>query len=245
MRMRDLFKPDFGLCQALPAGNVTGRYYGMNLGERIKATLIATTLEAGATMDLELLQATDAAGTGAKGIPTTVGQLAKATITANQKITAGQVVVGLVVAGDLLQIKTYKDGVLVDDITFTCAAATDATKREFANAAGLETCINHAIYGVPGVTAVNVAGTIGLTVDEPGELTMDIISPDATLTLSTLQAVAYVELAAHRLDLANGFCHVAPKVTTTGAATVIGVLVERAGWRYGIPDNIAAHAIVD
>jgi hypothetical protein len=245
MRMRDLFKPDFGLCQALAAGNVTGRYYGMNLGERIKATLMGAALEAGATMDIEFLQATDAGGTGAKGIPTTVGQLAKATITANQKITAGQVVVGAVLAGDVLQIKTYRDGVLVDDITFTCAAATDASKREFKDAAGLETCINDAAKGVPGVTADNAAGTIALTVTEPGELTMDIISPDATLTLSTLEAVAYVEVAAHRLDLAGGFCYVAPKVTTTGAATVIGVLVERAGWRYGIPDNNAAHVILD
>ena len=82
-RLIDLSKMDIGLApQSLASASATGKFYNMAMHRRILAVLIGGALAAGGSAKLELLQATDAAGSGAKGIPTTAAQTS-ATAAAN------------------------------------------------------------------------------------------------------------------------------------------------------------------
>ena len=101
--------------------------------------------------------------------------------------------------------------------------------------------INDETYGVPGVTAVNAAGTLTLTVDDPGATTITASSGDATFTIATIKAAAYVE--ADHLDLSAGYTHMACKVTTD-ATIIVGALLVRGGAREGITQQVAASAAV-
>jgi hypothetical protein len=118
--------------------------------------------------------------------------------------------------------------ITINGLTFTGAAATDATKREFiasgndaADCTALISCINDAVYGVPGVTAAEGDGdSIDLTVSEPGETTITIT--DATAAVFTPIATALeaiVEVDASNLDIAGGFDHIGCLVTTSAAIT--------------------------
>lgn len=224
-------KVDVGLvAQALNNSNATGKYHKMTVWRRGLAILSGGAMAAGTTTKIELLQAKDANATGAKAITG-----AEATVTANTKVTAAQVVVGVAANGAT---------VTVNDLVFTKAAATTTANREFADAAGLATCINDATYGVSGVTATNNAGTVSLVASDPGETTITLTSSDAaTLTCSTTQAQAYVEVDVARLDINNGFEYVAAKVTTT-ANTVVSVAFLRGEGRFSPDQAVAASALV-
>lgn len=220
-RMRESVKFDVGVVsQALNNTNVTGRYFSMEGVRRAIAKLNGGAMAAATTTKIELLQAKDASGTGSKAITS-----AEATVTANTNVTALTLTLALVVAGTT---------VTINGVTFTAHAdTTTAANREFsiggddtADAAALASLINHATYGVPGVTATAAAGVITLTSTDPGETVITASASAGTVTVATTQALAYVEIAAERLDQANGFTHVAPKVTTT-ANSVVGVTMER------------------
>ena len=117
--------------------------------------------------------------------------------------------------------------ITINGLTFTGAAATDATKREFiasgndaADCTALISCINDATYGVPGVTAADGAGnSIDLTVDEPGETTITISDESAVFTPIATALEAIVEVDASNLDIAGGFDHIGCLVTTSAAIT--------------------------
>ncbi|MBO8169968.1 MAG: hypothetical protein H0Z35_12410 [Thermoanaerobacteraceae bacterium] len=230
-RISEDMKIDVGLVsQALNNSNVTGRYFDMSKYRKALAVLIGGAMAAGTTSKVEFLQASDANGTGSKVIAG-----AAATITANANVTAAQVVVGTPANGET---------VTVNGIVFTKASATNTANREFADAAGLETCINDETYGVPGVTATNNAGTVSLVATDPGETTITLSSSDAVnLTCSTIQAVAYVEISASQLDLTNDFTHVAAKVTTT-ANTNVAVVLLRGNARFSPSQKVAASAVI-
>ena len=115
---------------------------------------------------------------------------ASATITANQAVTELTIALAHVLAGE---------AVTINGLTFTAhATTTTPANREF-DISGADTAdelaslINDETYGVPGATAVNAAGTLTLTVDDPSATTITASSSDAMFTIATVKAQAYVE----------------------------------------------------
>lgn len=195
--------------------STTHKFFPMNAYHRVCFHVIgaAASIANAVTMILQTMQATDAAGTGAKVVTNNA-----ATATVPVKVIAANVTLANAAAGSVITI---------NGLTFTGAAATDATKREFAaggndaaDVLALVSCINDATYGVPGVTAAGGAGnSIDLTVDEPGETTITISDESAVFTPIATALEAIVEVDASNLDIAGGFDHVACRVTTSAAIT--------------------------
>ena len=205
-QINERFKFDIGLVgQTINNTNATGRYYSLANVKRVFAFLIGGAAAATKTVKLELLQATDNAATGAKAL---TGD-ASATGTANTLATVVTVSLGSAAATDT---------VTINGILFTMALATDATAREFADDEGLATCVNHATYGVPGVSATAATDVATLIADPAGDAALTVVGANVagTVTVATTQAAAFVEARAADFDMANGFDHVACKVTSTG-----------------------------
>ncbi len=183
--------------------STTHKFFPMNAYHRVCFHVIgaAASIADAVTMILQTMQATDAAGTGAKVITNNA-----ATATVPVKVIAANVTLLNAAAGSVITI---------NGLTFTGAAATDATKREFiasgndaADCTALVACINDATYGVPGVTAAEGAGdSIDLTVSEPGETTITISDESAVFTPIATALEAIVEVDASNLDIAGGFDH--------------------------------------
>jgi len=195
--------------------STTHKFFPMNAYHRVCFHVIgaAASIADAVTMILQTMQATDAAGTGAKVITNNA-----ATATVPVKVIAANVTLANAAAGSVITI---------NGLTFTGAAATDATKRKFiasgndaADCTALISCINHAVYGVPGVTAAEGAGdSIDLTVSEPGETTITISDESAVFTPIATALEAIVEVDASNLDIAGGFDHIGCLVTTSAAIT--------------------------
>ena len=194
--------------------STTHKFFPMNAYHRVCFHVIgaAASIADAVTMILQTMQATDAAGTGAKVITHNA-----ATATVPVKVIAANVTLANAAAGSVITI---------NGLTFTGAAATDATKREFiasgddaADVTALVACINDATYGVPGVTAAANAAVVTLTVDEPGETTITISDESAVFTPIATALEAIVEVDASNLDIAGGFDHIGCLVTTNAAIT--------------------------
>jgi hypothetical protein len=218
-RLREIAKLDMALePQALNNSNNSGRSFPMRHFRRALFVVLGGAMAVTKTTALQIMEAQDAAGTGAQALS---GALA--TITANANAAKATVALASVLNGE---------AIVINGLTFTAHTdTTTAADREFkidgndtADAAALAGLINDATYGVPGVTAAADTGTITLTVDDPGETTLTISSEDATFTIATVEAVGYVEVEDY--DLSEGFTHLAAKVTTT-ANTVVSVVLLR------------------
>lgn len=230
-RINDFAQMCIGLVpQAVNNNNVTGRYYLVNKGRRLRAWLLGGAMAATKTSKVELLQATDKEGTGAKAITG-----------ANAEITANSLVTEATIA---LAAAAQTDVVTVNGVSFTMAAATDASKREFADAAGLVTCINSATYGVPGVFASAVTTTVTVRAEPAGEVAITVGKTEVagTVTLATTKAQAFVDVDVGHLDLANDFVYVAAKVTTS-ADTVVAVALDIYPRRFDIAQAVGAQAV--
>ena len=140
--------------------------------------------------------------------------------------------------------------IIINGLTFLAHTNTTVVaSRQFSiassdTAAGdeLVTCINDPIYGVPGVTASNNAGTVTLVSTVPGATVITAAQGvGATITVATLKALAYVELDA--LTLEDDFTHVATKVTTD-ATILVSSLLLRGGQKVGIAQKVGASASV-
>ncbi|MDB5053143.1 MAG: hypothetical protein JWM44_1193 [Bacilli bacterium] len=238
-RMYKENKYDVGLApQSLAATNGTGKYYPMTNFRRVLAFLTAGAMALTNTVKVELLQAQDALGTASKVIAN-----AFAIITANTLVTKATVTLATMVAGTT---------VTVNGLVFTAhATVTNKAIRQFsiatsdtAAAVELVSCINDAIYGVPGVTASPVAGVITLTATVPGEAVITLSSSSApTGACATLEAIAYVELDVSQLDLTNNFSFVAAKVTTTGT-TIVNADLIRGTSRFEPTQQVGASAVI-
>lgn len=196
------------VAQALNNTNVTGRYFAAHGCRRMTFHLIVGAMAATKTAIIALYEAQDAAATGAQAISG-----ATATITANTDVTKATVALAAVANTDVVEI---------NGLEFTKAAATDATAREFADAAGLVTCVAHATYGVPGITATADGTTVTLVATNPDDetITLDKTENAGTITLATVEAQAFVELDVSLLSTDEDMTHVAAKVTTTANTTV-------------------------
>jgi hypothetical protein len=220
-------KVDLGLAPAaLNNTNATGGYFAMRDFSRALAVLEVSTMAATETAKVEFLQATDAAGTGAKAVTGS-----DATATANT--LAAEVTVDTTAGANT-------NTVTVNGVVFTQAAATDATKREFQNAAGLVTCVNDATYGVPNVLAAADGAVVTLSSSPAGE-TAITVSGHANFVLATTKMLVYSEIHQADLDAAGGFYFVAPKATVTSNSTVSVALV-RGDFRDAIAQTAGASA---
>jgi hypothetical protein len=217
--------------QALNNTNVTGAYFSMAGFERALAVLNVATLAATKTAKIELLEAHDSDGTSAAAIS---GKAA--TITANTLVTEATV--------DLASVANT-DVVTINGLDFTKAAATDASAREFADAAGLETCVEDEDYGVPGVEASVNGNVVTLAADPLGDAVITVSKTEnaGTITLATTEALAYVEL--ENFDVStNADTHIAAKVTVTDASgnCTVSVALLRGKSRQAISQKVGASA---
>lgn len=223
--------------QTINNTNVTGRYFRMDDAERATFVLIGGALAAGKKTKIEVLQATDEAGTGAKGIPSTAGQTAVAELTANTKITECTLALVNVANADIVKI----NGLTFTAHTNTTTKATRQFKidgNDSADGDELAACINDATYGVPGVVAVNASGTITLRATNGGT-TITVTDQAATITVATTKSIEYVSFNAADLDSANGFKYVAAKVTSDGNG-INSVLLLRSGYRHAPTQSVGA-----
>lgn len=229
-------KIDIGLTSSNLNGAGTGPYYPLDLTDRALFVVEIGAMAAAATSVLQVMQATNAAGGGAATITN-----AAATITANTAVASATLtLVGVQVA----------DAVTINGLTYTAAAAPvlasriyDQSGNDAADAASLVLAINHATAGVPGVTATDLGGgAIQLDSTVPGETTITITAPAATITPATLRAVGYVEVQGAFLNAALGMDHIALRVTNS-AAMLTGAVLLRGDARYTPTQAVAASKV--
>lgn len=230
-------KIDIALTSANLNAAGTGTYYKMD--KYGKALFIAEigAMAAAATSVLQVMQAQNAAGTGAKVITNNA-----ATITANANVAAAILTSAVVhVAGD-----TYT----INGLTFTAAAADVPGTRTYAiganataSTANLAAKINNPAIGVPGVTASAAVGVLTLTAAEPGGAAITIAAGGGAVGVpSTLRAIGYIECDASFLDDANDFTHVAIRVTNS-AAMQTGAVILRGQGRFTPTQYVAASKV--
>jgi hypothetical protein len=237
--LSEALKIDTALTASNLNGAGTGAYFKMDKFRKALFMVEIGAMAAAATSVLQVMQATDAAAGG----PAKVITNNAATITANTNVAAALLTSAVVhVAGD-----TYT----VNGLTYTAAAADGGvTSRTYAlgadataSTANLAAKINSAVVGVPGVLAAANVGALTLTADEPGDVVITLsASAGAVGVPSTLRAVGYVECDASFLDNANGFDHVAIRVTNS-AAMLTGAVLVRGDGRYSPTQYVAASKI--
>lgn len=237
MRISGQHKFDVALVgQSINNTNVTGRYFAMTEAAKATVVLIGGALASTKKTKVEILQATDEAGTSAKAVTS-----ASAEVTAPTKCTEVTLALSNVLAAD---------AVTINGLVFTAHAnTTTKSTRNFkidgtdsADGDELAACINDATYGVPNVTAVNASGTITLR-SKDGVTPITIASPASTITAAATKYISYVSFNAADLDTANGFKYVAAKVTTDGTS-IISVLLIRGGMRHSPTQAVGASAAI-
>lgn len=224
-------KIDIGLvAKALNNTNITGKYHPLGEFRSVLAVLSGGPMAVDKTTKIELFEAKNAAAGSAQAVS------GSATITANTLVTELTITLATVLNGETI---------VINGLTFTAHTnTTTVADREFdisgndtADAAALVVCINDPTYGVPGVTATNAAAVITLVSTVPGATLLTVTSSDATFTIATTKAQAYVDFEG--LALTALFTHVAVKVTTT-ANTVIAVVLIRYDSRKVITQKVGA-----
>ena len=229
MKIYEKIKMDVGLdAQTINNTNVVGRYVNMTHFRKALVVMNVGAMAATKTAALTLMQATDSSGTGAKAVSGFT-----ATITANTDVQVATIALAAVANTDV---------VTVNGLSYTKAAATTVADREFADAAGLVSCINDATYGVEGVTASASGTDVTVSALEGYDITISKTENAGTITLATTSAVAFVEIDNFDLDSNNGFTHFAPKITST-ANGVCNAIVLRDDARYGFVQNVADYDI--
>ncbi len=225
--LRESIKPDVALApQSIATSNVTGQYY--DLRDYDKAMFI---LQVGAipntdaddTVEMQVYKR-KADGTGAVALTSYV-----ATVTGQVNASKATVLVDTVTNDETLEI---------NGITYTKKAGTDADAQEFADAAGLVLCVNHATLGVPGVTASAVGTTVTLVADNPGKTLITLVGYEASKLIPyTAEATAIVEVPEDVLG--TDFTHVAVKVTTSATIVVGATLIRCQARREPVDQQVA------
>jgi hypothetical protein len=229
-------KVDLGLVgQTLNNAAATGPYFAMAGYRRAMAICTDGASAVNKSTQLEWMQATAAAGTGAKVVKSqnvSTGTESKALTTAAATAITKVTECTLTMA-TMLNTET----VIINGLTFT--AHTDTTTvatRTFkidgtdtADAAALAGVINDATYGVPGVTATAVDAVITLTSTNPGATPITVSTAAVTKCVPAItKQILYSEIDISDMDIAGGFVYAAPKVTKAGNGIVsVVVLRER------------------
>lgn len=185
--------------------NTTGQYIATADMKQVAFVLFGGAAAATKTWKLEILEATDADGTGAAAISG-----ATATGTANTLCKAVTIATGSAANTDV---------VTVNDVDFAKAAAASGTDWDDADALAAAIDAN-----VTGVSAANAAGTVTVTAADGYTVTVEKTENAGTITLATTKSVTFVEVFNDKLS--SDTTHIAPKVTVTGNG-VYGVVAYR------------------
>ncbi len=229
-------KIDIALTSQSLNGPGTGPYYKLDKYGKALFVWEVGAQGTGVTSIGQVMQAQNAAGTGAKPITNNA-----ATITS----AAGAQSVLI----DNTAIHVADDTYTINGLTFTAAAADGgATSRTYAVGANVGACsanlaakINDSVIGVPGVTASVSGNDVLLVVDEDVLITVTT-SAGAQGVPVTQRAIGYVECDASFLDLVGGFTHVALRVTNS-AATQTGAIMLRGQGRFSPVQKVAASKV--
>ena len=201
--------------QAVSNTNVTGRYFKAN--KHNTWTLIIGNQADTKTAKIDILQATDASGTGAKAITDQDGSsTATSTITGRVGANEISILVTGVTNGKTVILTHSKYG---SATTYTAAGATDTAANEFADAAGLVSCINNSQGDYLIASAVGTAVTVrSLYPAKGGTITESGVQETAKLITTIVNAMTRVSVECDGLDLDDDFVYVACKVTTNDTA---------------------------
>lgn len=244
----DRYKFDLGLVgQTINNSNVTGPYYDMKGYRKAVAIVVDGAQAVNKTTKIEWLQASALAGTGAKVVKQS--NVSTGTESSATSVASATNLTGATEAVITLANPSNEDTVTINGITFTAHTdTTTAAEREFkidgdndADAVALAGLINHATYGVPGVTATAGTATVTLTSTNPGTTVITVTTSNATrIAPSYTKAVLYSEIDIEDLDISGGFQFVAPKVTKTGNGVVACVVVREVGTYGPCSQKVAA-----
>lgn len=227
MLLSEQLKSVIGLVPvSLATANSTGQYF--RAGLRNKFIILAGAMASGKTVVAEIYEAKDGKGTDAQAITA-----ATCTITSPTKASKANVVVNAPTVG-----KT----VIVNGVTYTAAAAYSLANKEFTQASELDTLINY--YQGDTLYAADDGGTnVVISAKNPGDTAITITGTLEALKLvaSTLESLAYIEVDAGNMDLADGFTHLAIKITTD-ATIVVSCVVEIEDYSRQRPASFAAAA---
>lgn len=232
-RLYENAKVDVGVvAQALNNTNVTGKYHPMAEFRSALAVLSGGHMVKAKTAKIEFLEAKNAAAGSAQALTSH-----EATITANELVTELTILLATVLNTETIEINGLTFTAHTD--TTTLSTRTFAINgNDAADAAELVTCINDPTYGVPGVTATLATATLTLVSTVPGAVLISAVSSDATFTVITTKAQAYIE--AKDLALTALFTHLAVKVTVTDTATWAAVVLIRYDSRKKITQKVGA-----
>ena len=235
-RLSEDVKIDVGLEAQSLNGTATGEYFNMGNYRRGLFVLQGADLGEGETVKIEVLQATDADGSDSKALKDINDNAVEATITAQTDVTEVQID---------LSSSANTDTVTVNGVTYTQAASTSIADKEFTNDDGLAQCINDESVGVEGIEASASSDVVTVKAEDPGDklLTVSATENSGTVGLSTVSAIAYVDIQTSLIDNENNFSHLAAKITT-GAAQNVSVDYIRYGSRYMPNQKVAASSTV-
>jgi hypothetical protein len=242
-KISERLKFDVGLVgQTINNSNATGPYYDMRGWSKAALVCIDGANVVSKVTKVEFLQATAAAGTGAKvvkqgnsstGTESSASNTAAATKLSN--VTKATVTLSSAANSETLTI-TDTDGT---DYVFTAHTnTTDKTKRQFKidgtdaqDATVLYGILTDADYGVPGLSfSDDTSGVITITVKDAGEGTFSVSTNAVThLIPAMVEQVLYSEIDVGDLDLSGGFYWVACKVTKAGTGIVGATLIRQTG----------------
>lgn len=205
--------------------SATGNYFSMGKWRTATILVEGGALAATKTTSCTIYQATSSAGAGAKAIV-----LATAVFTANTN--ASEMTIAMSSTTDTATL-------VINGLTFSAhASVTSEALRQFstsgdntADADELAACINDPVYGVPGVTATAVTGTITLNAVPYGEKTITVVSTSSGITLATTAYQMAVNISTNNMDTANSFNHIAAKLASTGSG-IAGAALLRGGGRF-------------
>ena len=188
--------------QAVNNTTVYGSYYSMKDCMRAIFILNSAVIAATKTAIMSLMEATDAEGSDAQAITSS-----SATITANTLVKEVLVDISSVANTDVL---------VVNGLSFTKAAALDASAREWNTGANLATCLEDPTYGVANV-AVTVDGTdiYIVALDSLTSLTVTKVENSGTLAISTLTSRIILRNREHVFE--RRISCVAPKLVVNDA----------------------------
>jgi len=189
--------------------NETGRYTRPQKYRELCFVAYCSGLAADKTFKLELLEATDADGTGAQLI---TGASAQA--------TSGTKAIKSTVA---LASAENTDVVTVNGVAFTMAAEDDTAAAEFEDADGLVDCIEASSIADE-VDASASGTTVTLVAKDGYSITLAKTEEEGTITLADSETMVYVSLLPS--ERSDGYDYVAPKLTSTGNSVCSCLLLQ-------------------
>jgi hypothetical protein len=242
-KISERYKFDVGLVgQTINASNATGPYYDMRGWTKAALVCVDGANVVNKVTKVEFLQATAAAGTGAKVVKqgnASAGTESSASNTAAAAkltdVTKATITLGSMANGETVTI-TDTDGT---EYTFTAHTnTTTAASRQFKidgtdaqDATALYGLLTNTTYGVPGLTfADDTSGGITVTVKDAGEGTFSVETDAVTHCVPAMvEQLLYTEIDVGDLDLSGGFYWVACKVTKAGNGIVGATLIRQTG----------------